>query len=153
MIRSSPTGADVTVDGKPAGHTPLTLSGISLTTHALQVTRAGFVSRTERVTLSSKSPSRTISLTLKPAPKSLAARGSIFVDSRPRGARVRIDGRDVGATPISVPELSAGAHHVQIELAGHKPVSSTATVTPGQQTRVTVTMEKVGGYPAAPGRK
>ena len=47
-----------------------------------------------------------------------AAAGSLEVDSRPRGARVTVDGRPVGQTPLKVPAVSPGDHRVLIELTG-----------------------------------
>ncbi len=67
--------------------------------------------------------------------------GSIFVDSRPQAARVIIDGRFVGTTPLRMPELSVGSHKVQLELAGHRSYSTTVGVKGGEQVRMTAALE------------
>jgi serine/threonine protein kinase len=77
----------------------------------------------------------------RPSPRS-ATRGSIFVDSRPRAARVIIDGRFVGLTPLSIPELTLGGHSVRLDMAGHRSFSTRATVKAGEQTRVTAALEE-----------
>ncbi len=107
----------------------------------MQVARPGYVPETRRVTLSAASPSRTLSVPLRAGVgQSTARTGSIFADSRPRAARVLIDGRYVGTSPLLVPELSPGAHTVRFELAGHATSSSTVAVKAGEQARVSVTL-------------
>ena len=70
-----------------------------------------------------------------------ATTGSLYVDSRPRGASVTVDGRTAGQTPVSLAEVTPGAHAVHIELTGKKPVSATARVVAGKTERITVSLE------------
>ncbi len=71
-----------------------------------------------------------------------AAPGSIAVDSRPRGARVTVDGKSVGQTPLRVGSMSPGDHRVLIELQGHRRVASTVKVVAGAQVRLAVSLEQ-----------
>jgi hypothetical protein len=109
----------------------------------------------EEVTLSAQAPTRSLTTRLEraapaaartaPAPAAEAAAttftGSLYVDSRPRGARVTIDGKSVGQTPLSVPEVPAGTHVVRIEMDGKKPVTATPRIVAGKTERVTVSLE------------
>jgi serine/threonine protein kinase len=72
-----------------------------------------------------------------------ATTGSIFVDSRPQGARVFVDGKDYGVTPLTVPGLTLGQHTVRLELADHAPWTKTETVTAGTTARVTGSLERI----------
>ena len=144
MIQSVPPGARVVLDGVRVGETPLRLT-TPLGRHEIQIARSGYVPRTEHVELTERVTSRTVNArlvrgTAAPTPAS----GSVDFDSRPRGAKVTVDGRSVGVTPIRVPELAAGNHRVQIDLAGHKPVTSTITVVGGETTQLKVTLEQRG---------
>ena len=120
----------------------------------------GFQAATESVTLTSDTPRRSLSLRLqqqaraaapRPAPAEAAPRettptvytGSVYVDSRPRGARVSIDGRAVGVTPVRVPDVRIGTHVVRLELPDHRIWSSPATVVAGQEKRVTGSLERI----------
>ncbi len=149
VVRSTPAGAAVSIDGKSVGHTPLTARDLALGTHRVVLSRAGFASEARRVALTRRAPSSTITVTLKAqraargetAPKA-ATTGAIAVDSRPRGARVTIDGRAVGVTPLSAPGLAPGAHRVRVELAGYKPVATAVTVKAGETARIAVTLEQ-----------
>jgi hypothetical protein len=141
-VRSTPSGAMVTIDGKLAGRTPLTSTGLSLAGHAVVVARPGYASDTRRVTLSRRAPSSSLNVTLKAErPPVVATTGSASVDTRPRGARITIDGRVVGQSPIRVPGLSPGRHTVQIDLAGYKPLVTPIDVKAGETARVAVTLE------------
>jgi hypothetical protein len=80
------------------------------------------------------------------------ATGAVDVDSRPQGARVTVDGRYLGVTPLRVPELAAGAHRVEIDREGHRAVASTVNIVGGEVTRLAVTLER-GAGPAAGARR
>ncbi len=149
VIRSVPSGALVTVDGRRAGETPLTLRDQPLGSHSVQVARRGYVPETRKITLTSRAPAQTVSVQLKAgaaqgapsgAPASGATTGSIYADTRPRAARVVIDGKPYGMTPVLVPQLSPGAHTVRLELDGYAPSSTSVTVRAGEQSRVSVSL-------------
>ena len=146
IVRSVPAGAIVTVDGRLYGETPLTVRDLVLGAHSVQIAHPGYVPRTDRITLTSGAPSQTVSAQLEPGvdtAKAGATQGSVFVDTRPRGARVTIDGRDAGVTPVQIPEVSLGPHKITIELAGYKTLNADVVVTPGPPTKFAVTLEQV----------
>lgn len=164
LVRSTPGGAEVFVNGERRGVTPLTLRGLAAGTYTLRLTRTGFVAAEQRVVLSTARPSRSLDLALKrvvaPRPAAPAARpappsrrqsarppavaatgdGSLVVDSRPPGARVIVDGRAVGVTPLTIPALAAGSHTVRLERAGYASIATTTRVEPGARARVAVTL-------------
>jgi serine/threonine-protein kinase len=71
-------------------------------------------------------------------------RGSLQVDSRPRGARVFVDGRLVGTTPLLVPEVTSGSHAVRIDLGGYERWVTAVTVAPGVRQRVAASLTLIG---------
>jgi hypothetical protein len=161
IVRSTPNGAGVTVNGRWRGRTPLTLEDLPLQKYDLRVVRQGFEPLVQAVVLTSDTPERALSLRLERLPPRAAARpapapaqrqdsiitsnytGSIYVDSRPRGARVSIDGKAIGVTPVRVPEVRIGSHVVRLELPDHRIWSSSATVAAGQESRVTGSLERI----------
>ena len=62
--------------------------------------------------------------------------GSIEVVSRPPGAEVALDGRVVGTTPVSIPDVIEGTHVVGIELAGFSRWATSVHVSKGERARV-----------------
>jgi serine/threonine protein kinase len=171
VVRSTPSGAGVTVNGNWRGRTPLTLDDLPFRRYDVRVVQAGFAASTESVVLSADTPARSITLQLKsvqastPAPRQAPAAGSrptprpapapeepssstvytgsIYVDSRPRGARVSIDGKAVGVTPLRISDVRIGSHVIRLELPDHRLWSSTTRVTAGQEQRVTGSLERI----------
>jgi serine/threonine-protein kinase len=144
IVRSEPSGALVTMSGRRVGETPLVVSDLPLGTHDVRIARPGHVPRTERVTLGATSPSRTLSVTLQPGlPAVGSSRGAIDVDSRPRGARVLVDGRFVGHAPLRVAELGAGEHQVTLELGGYHSATGRVSVEAGRAQAVRLTLRAI----------
>jgi hypothetical protein len=74
--------------------------------------------------------------TTTPVASALATPGSIEVESRPAGAEVALDGRIVGTTPLSIPDVTEGTHVVGIELAGFSRWATSVYVNKGERARV-----------------
>jgi hypothetical protein len=66
--------------------------------------------------------------------------GSMQIHSTPSGARVVIDGKPAGVTPLVVADLTAGSHAVRVEAEGQIPWSSAIRVVADQQTNVNTTL-------------
>ncbi len=169
IVRSTPSGAAVTVNGDWKGRTPLTLSKLALDSYVVRIVSPGYDVASEKLTLSASKPSRSISLRLKRQPAAArstkpvaepkpqvqrppavpgaetpkAQKGSIFVDSRPQGARVIVNGKEMGVTPLRLPDLAPGSYSVRVELADHRPWSTTARVVAGEVARVTGSLERL----------
>ena len=143
LVRSIPAGALVSVNGRARGTTPATIRDLSFGTYNVAVSRSGYQRRTQRVTVSKGSPARDITVELvSTAPLApVATTGAVYVETRPAGASVSIDGRVVGTAPMRVPELSPGPHRILVDMAGHKSVTTTAVVRAGQQTLVRLSLE------------
>ncbi len=164
-VLSTPSRAGVMVNEKWRGRTPLTLDKLPLGKYTVRVVQPGFVASNEDVALTSHQPMRTVSVRLQPvsaraaAPPASTARrattarptpsreqgfaGTIFVDSRPRGATVLIDGKAVGTTPASIPDIPIGSHVVRLELADHRAWTTSTRVAAGEQARVTGSLERI----------
>jgi serine/threonine-protein kinase len=65
--------------------------------------------------------------------------GRIAVSSQPAGATLKIDGKDVGVTPIGV-TLDAGKHRLQLALAGFAPVDHEIEISADRETQFFVPM-------------
>jgi len=142
VIQSTPSGALVTIDGQRAGETPVTVS-LPYGRHEVQVARSGYVPKTDRVDLTAKQPSRTLRVPLRRGvthEPSASTTGSVDIDSHPRGARVSVDGRARGSTPLRVPELAAGDHRVLVEKDGYRPVTSMVNIVSGGSTSLKLTL-------------
>jgi len=151
IVRSTPSGALVTIDGHAHGTTPATVRELSLGSHTLQVARPGYVPSSQSFTLTAAQPSRELTVALEAAPdtRSAARTGTIFFDTRPPGASVIVDGRPVGLTPMRTGAMTAGPHTVRIELAGYRTVVTNVEVKAGVEYPLKLTLELVG-FPGVP---
>ncbi len=79
-----------------------------------------------------------------PPPKRAATTfvGSLSITSRPAGATVRLDGRAVGVTPLTLSEVAAGSHAVRLELPGYQVWSASMRVVAGEQKKVNASLER-----------
>ena len=159
-IRSTPSKAGVTLNGTWRGRTPLTIDDLRLGRHVVRVVEPGYVAAREEVTLSERTPSRELSFKLQRTPPPPAKRtaapaakpdvpasqsytGAIYVDSRPRGAQVLVDGKLMGTTPVRIPDIRVGSHVVRLRLEDHRDWTTSTRVTSGQESRVTGSLERI----------
>jgi len=163
MVRSTPPGARIFVDGKDRGQTPSIVRDLSQGEHRIRVARDGYTSAERRVVLTPDDPLQSLSVPLAPQPrqktpvatkptaiqppsadaKPVAETGSVVFDSRPSGATVQLDGRVVGRTPLNIGDVRAGNHAVRFELdGGYRTWSASVDIKGGEQNRVTASLEK-----------
>ena len=162
LVRSTPAGAKVTVDGRDAGVTPAVVRDLAPGAHRVHVTRDGYAAVEQRVVITRARPSQSLTLPLareRVAPPSRAAQaaatpepatpgtmgrfvGTLYVDSRPSGARVFVDGKLVGTTPLAMPSVAAGEHAVRLESDGYRRWTSSVRVVASEQNKVTASLER-----------
>ena len=143
------------VNGRARGNTPLTLPNLAPGRYTVVFRRNGYEQERRRVTLSTSSPETTLAVSLQPTPgrkpaappassetrAGAAQTARLEVVSRPAGARVIIDGREAGTTPLTAPALAAGQHTIRIELDGYRPWSTTVRAA-GAPLRVAASLER-----------
>jgi PEGA domain len=84
-----------------------------------------------------------------PGARSAVYRGSLLLDSRPRGARVYMNGRDIGVTPLDLKNLAVGSRAVRLELDGYQSWSSAIQISTNQRSNVTATLSPDSPLPAS----
>jgi hypothetical protein len=71
-----------------------------------------------------------------------SAFATLSVSSRPPGARVLIDGKAMGTTPLSLARVAVGNHSIQLEQDGYRRWTSSVRVTSGARNRVAASLER-----------
>jgi hypothetical protein len=158
LVRSTPAGARVFVDGKDVGATPQTVGDLSSGTHVVRLVQDGYTTEERRVSISADRPAQSITVELvrqraavdrvpsAPAPSTPGTVGRfigvLVVDSRPPGASVFVDGKQAGKTPLEVSSVDAGSHALRIELDGYQRWTSAVRVVAGERNRVTASLER-----------
>ena len=79
-----------------------------------------------------------------PAATAPTGPGSIYVQTRPPGAIVLLDGERVGVTPLLVPDVAAGSHEVRLELPGYLSWTTEVAVAAEEQNRVGASLQPDG---------
>jgi eukaryotic-like serine/threonine-protein kinase len=67
---------------------------------------------------------------------------SMSLESRPAGARVRVDGRNVGVTPLTISPVEPGDHTVELQLPGFRVWTTTVTVPANRRQHITASLER-----------
>ena len=156
LVRSTPAGARVLIDGRDYGVTPIAVRELSDGAHDIRVTRDGYAPADRRVVITASRPAQSITVPLDRASASAAAPdrppaavggidryvGRLVVDSRPTGAQVFVDGKLAGRTPLSMRDVRAGEHVIRLEHDGYRRWSSSVRVVAAEQNRVTASLER-----------
>ena len=111
LVRSTPTGATVEVDGVARGVTPLALRDLDLGSRQVTVARRGYVQEERRVVLTKARPSRSLEVRLSAA----AAAGSVAPERAPSPPREGGPAAPRPSTPASLgkPVVSTGSLAVE----------------------------------------
>ncbi|MFN7916569.1 MAG: PEGA domain-containing protein [Vicinamibacterales bacterium] len=109
VLTSDPVGAEVVIDGTPSGNTPLTLN-LPAGKHQLEF-RLKAATRRQTIEIA-RGKETTVDIDWNSKPL-----GSLHVEVRPTPARVLVDGKDRGEAPLTLTDLTVGAHTVQIDTA------------------------------------
>jgi hypothetical protein len=144
--------ANVFLDGQRQGMTPRNLRNVPLGRHTIRVTKPGYVPQEQAVVLTVDEPTASMDFTLRRAGAATQAGGAqapavksvliVVVESNPPGARIRIDGRDLAPTPLTVRQLRPGTHTLELRLPGYKTWTQRITVAAGDNRRITATLER-----------
>jgi hypothetical protein len=107
LLESVPSGSQVFIDGTVAGTTPTTVR-LSQGRHLVEFRRGESIRSLEIEVTAGRSTAGRLDWTAKRT-------GVLRVESSPAGARVIIDGRERGVTPLETSDLTVGAHTVSIQ--------------------------------------
>ena len=123
LVNSIPRGANVTVNGRYRGQSPLTLDLAPDVNYEIGLSKAGYGLSSRNVRLqAAASDSITVDLT--------ARTGTLTVNVQPADATVYVDGqaRATGSTTLN---LSSAPHRIEVRKAGYESWSRTVTPRPG----------------------
>ncbi|MCP4413963.1 MAG: PEGA domain-containing protein, partial [Gammaproteobacteria bacterium] len=128
-INSEPTNANVSIDGKVVGKTPATISDLNPGTYNVEVKIDDHIDWKESVEILSNNET-TISAELN------IKTGTVCVNSKPTGAKVLIEGNEVGNTPVTKPDLKPGIQNVEIQMEGYETWNEKVEVVPDKESAI-----------------
>ena len=113
-LSSFPNETSVVVNNEYKGKTPLALEGLEPGTYNVTFSRFGYHKFSTPVKVEPGSVSEvTASLEQET--------GGLAISTSPAGARVILDGADAGISPITLPNVPAGNHMLNVSFAGYTP--------------------------------
>ncbi len=123
LVKSIPRAANVTVDGRYRGQSPMTLSLSPGVDYEIGLSKAGYGNTSRKIRLdAAASDSITVDLS--------ARTGTLTVNVQPANATVYVDGQARG-TGSSTLRLSSEPHRVEVRMSGYESWSRTITPRPG----------------------
>lgn len=128
--------------------TPATIRDLGRGAHRVRITHDGYASDERRVVITSSRPPQSLTVALVRARAAAPATpagwftGALAVESRPAGAKVFVDGKLVGTTPMALPSVPAGSHAIRLEHDGYRRWASSVRVVASEQNRVTASLER-----------
>lgn len=137
LVLSDPPGAEVWLQERRLGVTPLPVTDLPLGTHRLELRHPDCEARSVEVPLSDRTPVR-VSVTLP-----LVVAPTAQFTSSPPGATVSVDGRPRGTTPLSLERLPTGVHEVVVALDRRQPHSERLELKAGQSATLQVELKPV----------
>ena len=139
-VSSNPDGAQIQLDGQsnPGWVTPLELTELTPGQHTITLSKAGYAPETRSVDITSHNKSvLTMQLALLPA--------ALTVTSDPAGAKVYLDGKDMGKpTPIQINVDKPGNHTILVRKDGYLDESGTLNLQAGQSYKFTPSLRALG---------
>ncbi len=143
IINSNPPGAQVTLNDKETDYvTPATIPNVELfISQKVTLKKAKFLPWERLVTVISDQP-----LSLDAKLESVPV-GSIHLISDPPGAKAWLDGKEIGVTPLKIPDLELKSYTLRLEKEDHKPLEQKVEVTKAdtsQDLNLTLTAIKYG---------
>jgi serine/threonine protein kinase len=126
VVKSTPVGATVFVDGKEKGVTPLNLENVEKGLHIVKVTKHCFSVIEKKIDITASGETG-IDVELE------SMCGSLVVKSTPVGATVFVDGKEKGVTPLSLDNVKKGDLTVKLIKKGFETESKIIRVKPSEQ--------------------
>jgi TonB family protein len=144
----------VLVNGEERGSTPLLLEALALGTYRVRIERAGFEAEEREAAITAEAPVASLDVALRPqAPAVPAAPKPAYfrIRSTPPGARVAVDGRDVGVTPIDRLQVDPGSRVLRVLHDGYLPWEDTFRARAGRTETVdAILTARVASEPEPP---
>jgi formylglycine-generating enzyme required for sulfatase activity len=135
LLRTTPSGANVTVDGSFKGQTPLELSLKPGATHNVVFFLNGYAEARRQVRTSAAEES-SVAVSLEPITT------SVFISATPADADVYINGELKGKANQNLPLLAAN-QTIEVRKDGYVPFTTAFISRPGLEQRLEVTLKTV----------
>ena len=127
-IKSSPSGATITIDGKDYGQTPRNINSLLIGEHTIVISKEGYESVTESIEIKEDETVDVNTL--------LVVSPSLRITSSVHGASVKLNGKRVGVTPYTAKKgFLMGDNIVEVSKDGYDTVTRSIVIKAGGETQ------------------
>jgi tetratricopeptide (TPR) repeat protein len=133
-VDSRPAPAEVRLDGRFVGLTPLELPRVAAGQHQVLVLLDGYEVYSVRRQMFSPEERLSAELVRQPT-------GALIVRSTPEGAEVILDGQSRGNTPLDLENLAPGSYRLVLRKAGHEFWQREVSVRVGERAEIGAELE------------
>lgn len=141
-LTSSPAGAEVYLNDRPAGQSPVVMDSIRVGDYLARVELPGYQTWSRTIQIN---PNQTTSVQANLV--SIQRYGSIAIRSNEGNARIYLDEQYKGLTEknrnVLLEQISEGFHDIRVTLNGYNDWSRTVEVKRNQQVQLTVNLERI----------
>lgn len=134
-VESQPSGAEISFNGDYRGLSPLTINDVWPGTYTITAEKSGYHTYSTKTTVSSGVRSQ-VFCTLSPLDNS----GSLYVISTPSNANIYLDAVYKGHTPMTISNLAAGTHILEVDKSGYYDWKSSVEVPAGGTRTISATL-------------
>jgi hypothetical protein len=139
VLSSFPNETSVVVNNEYKGKTPLMLEGLEPGTYNVTFSRFGYH---KFFTLVKVEPGSVSEVTASLEQET----GGLAISTSPAGAHVIVDGKDAGISPITIPNLPAGNHMLNVSSAGYIAQEQLVNVIANQTRAVNLVLTPVSPF-------
>ena len=111
-ITSEPAGAEVSILGKVIGTTPRVTNPVPSAMYIVKYSMDGYEPAWLPVTVT---PGRQVEAHVALVPEN----ATVIIDSEPTGAHVQMNGKEIGDTPVLLPDLALGSYSASVQMTGY----------------------------------
>jgi len=124
-IKTDPPGADLEIDGKKIGKSPVSIP-LMKGSFQLSCNHPNFKPLKKSLDVVKDTD---LTIPLEPLKKTITSQqSSLLISSDPSGAEIFIDGHSIGITPKNIPFIPFGSYNLLLKLSGFDPVQKTVSV-------------------------
>lgn len=138
-LNTTPSGAEIYLDGRPVGQTPLRINDVEPGSHVIRCSLDGY--QDQSITSAVRAlEDRHHAITLKPLAQT---RGEIAVESFPSGCAVHLDAVYQGLTPLRLQSVAPGRHFLTCSHHGYEDATRPVDVQPNTLHTINIPLDKV----------
>ena len=134
-IASKPNKAEVYINGKYAGLTPINDYKFIPGRHNIEIKKKGYETYKERIQIKEGEGRKKINVVLAKIEK-----GTLSITSDPSGAKVYVDGEYKGTTPLSI-KLKAGTYSVVLKKRGYEEYATDIIIKSNKGNKISATLK------------